>query len=56
MGQQIKVEDESNPDVETRLGVMERFREFFSDQNRGGIMCLNGEDGKFYSKLTCTCS
>ena len=38
------MEDERNPDVESRLRVMERFREFFCETNRDRITCPNGAD------------
>ena len=38
LGQQWKVEDERKPDVDPRLRVMERFREFLYVTNRDSIM------------------
>ena len=59
LGQQQKVEDERNPDVDSRLRVMEIFREFLCETKRDGITCPEGADGrevciKFHSKGTCT--
>ena len=59
LGKQQKLEYDRNPEVDPRLRVMKRFRDFFSDQNRYVIMCPKGVDGrevyiKFHSKLTCT--
>ena len=38
LGQKWKVEDERNTDVDPRLRVMEKFREFFYETNRDDIM------------------
>ena len=42
LGQQIKREEEINPDVDPCLRVMERLREFFCKNNREDIMCPKG--------------
>ena len=58
-GQQRQREEESNPDVDPRLRVMERFRDFFCDKNRYGIMWPKGKDSRelwirLHSKGNCT--
>ena len=42
MGQQLKMEDWKNPDVEPRLRVIERFRQFFCETYRYGITLPKG--------------
>ena len=46
LGQKQNMDDEINPDVDPRLRVMEQLREFFSDQNRDGIMCSKRAYGR----------
>ena len=44
MRQKSKRDEERNPDVDPRMRVMERFREFFCEANRDGIICPKGAD------------
>ena len=44
-GKQQKVEDKRNPDVDSRLRVMEKFREFVCETNMDSITRQKGEDG-----------
>ena len=46
MGQQQKVNDERNPDMDPRLRVMEIFRDFFCETNMDGITYTKGEDDR----------
>ena len=58
LGQQQKVEDERNPDVDPHIRVMERFRDFFCETNRDEITCTKGSDSRevfinLHSKGNC---